>query len=69
MEADVLARLLRTRAALISARAAVAPDRWRLLYAPKLEIIDRDIVPRYSLELQAAALALVGAMPAVPPIE
>jgi len=54
---DVLARLLSTRAALIEARAALAPDRWRLLYAPKLEILDNDILPRFPSELRVAALA------------
>ena len=69
LETDVLARLLRTRAALADARARIAPDRWRLLYAPKLEIIDRDIVPRFPSAMHAAALARIAAMPAVPPIE
>ncbi len=69
LETDVLARLLRTRAALIDAHRAMAPDRWRLLYAPKLEIIDRDIVPRFPSAVHAAALARIDAMPTVPPIE
>jgi hypothetical protein len=69
LETDVLARLLRTRAALADARATVAPDRWRLLYAPKLEIIDRDIVPRFPSAMHAAALSRIATMPAVPPIE
>jgi hypothetical protein len=69
LEIDVLARLLRTRAALVDARARIAPDRWRLLYAPKLEIIDRDIVPRFPSEMHAAALLRIATMPAVPPIE
>jgi len=69
VETDVLARLLRTRVALADARAGMAPDRWRLLYAPKIEIIDRDIVPRFPSAMYAAALARIGAMPPVPPIE
>ena len=69
LETDILARILRTRAALINAYRAMAPDRWRLLYAPKLEIIDRDIVPRFPSAMHAAALARIGAMPTVPPIE
>jgi hypothetical protein len=69
LEADILARLLRTREALINAYRTMAPDRWRLLYAPKLEIIDRDIVPRFSSAIHAAALGRIGAMPTVPPIE
>ena len=69
LEADILARLLRTREALIDAYRTMAPDRWRLLYAPKLEILDRDIVPRFSSAIHAAALGRIGAMPTVPPIE
>jgi hypothetical protein len=69
LEVNVLARLLRTRAAIVAARAGMAPDRWRLLYAPKLEIIDADIVPRFSSPLHAAALAQIGAMSPVSPIE
>ena len=69
LEPDILARLLRTRAALIDARAGMAPDRWRLLYAPKLEIMDRDIVPRFPSALYAAALTQIDAVPPVPPIE
>jgi integrase len=69
LDPDILARLLRTREALVNARAGMVPDRWRLLYAPKLEIIDRDIVPRFPLTLQEAAVARVGAMPPSLPIE
>jgi hypothetical protein len=53
----------------MNARAGMGADRWRLLYAPKLEIIDRDIVPRFPQALQEAAMARVGAMPPCPPIE
>jgi integrase len=69
LDPDILARLLRTRDALMNARAGMGADRWRLLYAPKLEIIDRDIVPRFPQALQEAAMARVGAMPPCPPIE
>ena len=43
--------------------------RWLLLYAPKLEIIDRDIVPHFPSEMHAAALAQLDGTPALPPIE
>jgi integrase len=69
LEQDILARLLRTREALVNARAGMDADRWRLLYAPKLEIIDRDIVPRFPQALQEAAMARVDVMPPCPPIE
>jgi hypothetical protein len=44
-----------TRTAITGARAAMAPDRWRLLYAPKLEILERDILPRFPAYLHRAA--------------
>ena len=69
LETDVLARLLRTRAALIDARADMAAERWLLLYAPKLEIIDRDIVPHFPSAMHAAALARLDGIPPLPPIE
>jgi len=67
LDPDVLARLLATRAALVAAQAEVAAERWRLLYAPKLEILDNDILPRFGPELHIAASGRP--TPAVPPIE
>ena len=64
---DVLVRLLATRAALTDGRAAMAPERWRLLYAPKLEILERDILPRFcEAMLEAVAMML---LPQLPPVE
>ncbi|GBQ81703.1 hypothetical protein AA0311_2679 [Asaia bogorensis NBRC 16594] len=57
LDADTLARLLRTREALVEARSTMVSDRWMLLYAPKLEILERDVLPRFSTELHAAARA------------
>ena len=56
LETAVLARLMRTKDALIEARARMDPDRWRVLYAPKLEIIEHDILPRFASELHAEAV-------------
>jgi hypothetical protein len=67
LDPDVLARLLSTRAALVAARVVLAPERWRLLYAPKLEILDNDILPRFPSELHLAASGR--STPALPPIE
>tara|TARA_A100001391_G_C5080248_1_gene279922 strand:+ start:1272 stop:3044 length:1773 start_codon:yes stop_codon:yes gene_type:complete len=64
---DVLVRLLASRAALTDARATMAPERWRLLYAPKLEILERDILPRFS-EAMLEAVARVP-LPQLPPVE
>lgn len=69
LEAETLARLLRVRAALAEARPRMALDRWQLLYAPKLEIIERDILPRFNAGLHAAAVAMMDRVPAPPPIE
>jgi hypothetical protein len=62
-----LARLLTARAALVAAGGVLAPERWRLLYAPKLEIHDNDILPRFPPELRRAASGR--STPALPPIE
>ena len=43
------------------------PERWRRLYAPKLEILERDILPRFpGGMLEAAAMV---PLPQLPPIE
>jgi integrase len=67
LDADVLVRLNATRAALIDARSRMAPDRWQLLYAPKLEILERDILPRFPSALHGAVAARP--LPTLPPIE
>ncbi|MER9585849.1 site-specific integrase [Mesorhizobium sp. M0276] len=67
LDSDVLARLLSTRDALVAARKTLAPDRWRLLYAPKLEILENDILSRFSPELHLAASGMTA--PALPVIE
>jgi len=64
-----LARLIRMRDALSEARAKLAPDRWRLLYAPKLEILERDLLPRFPAALHSAAAKRLKTTPLVPPIE
>lgn len=69
LEAVTLARLLRMRSALSAAKASMPPDRWRVLYAPKLEILERDVLPRFPSALHAMAVAQLATTPAVPPIE
>jgi hypothetical protein len=69
LEADTLARLLRMRDALIEAKTRLAPDRWHILYAPKLEILERDVLPRFPTAVHAAALERLETTPPVPPIE
>lgn len=69
LEADTLARLMLMRDALAEARGRMALDRWGLLYAPKLVILERDVLPRFPAALHAAASGLVGRLPPPPPIE
>lgn len=69
LEADTLAQLLQMRAALSGAKSGMSPDRWRVLYAPKLEILERDVLPRFPAALHAMASAQIPAAPAIPPIE
>lgn len=67
LDEDVLIRLLATRAALTQGRAGMTSERWRLLYAPKLEVLERDILPRFpSNMLDRMALA---SLPELPPVE
>lgn len=69
LEVDTLTRLLQTRAALAAVKSTMSPDRWRVLYAPKLEILERDVLPRFPAALHVLASAQLPATPAVPPIE
>lgn len=66
---ETLAQILRVRTALTEARSSMSLDRWRLLYAPKLEIIERDILPEFSNEVHAAAAVFAGKLPTLPLIE
>ena len=67
-EVGTLARILRTRQALAEARTGVALDRWRLLYAPQLEIIERDILPKFPADVRAAVAAMAASLPPLPTI-
>lgn len=69
LEPETLARLLRTRAALADSRAMIGDERWRILYAPKLEILERGVLPPFSDELSAEARRLMSGLPPLPPIE
>jgi integrase len=69
LEPETLARLLQTRAALMESRATISTERWRVLYAPKLEILERDVLPRFPDELITEATHLVSGLAPLPPIE
>jgi hypothetical protein len=68
-EAETLARILRTRLELVEARPRMVLDRWQLLYAPQLEIIERDILTEFPADVRAAAEAMMDRVPTPPPIE
>ena len=67
LDEDMLIRLLATKAALTAGRTGMAPERWRLLYAPKLEILERDILPKFPDAMLARAETAT--LPALPPVE
>jgi hypothetical protein len=69
LEPYTLARLIRMRDALREARTRLAPDRWHLVYEPKLEILERDVLPRFSAAIHAAARGWLESTAPVPPIE
>jgi hypothetical protein len=39
------------------------------VYAPKLEILERDVLPRFPNELTAEAMRLMSGLAPLPPIE
>jgi hypothetical protein len=69
LEAETLARLLQTRGALTDSRATMSAERWRVLYAPKLEIVERDVLPRFPADLIDTATQLMSGLAPLPPIE
>jgi len=69
LEADTLAQLMVMRIALADARTGMSLDRWQLLYAPKLEILERDILLRFPASVHTVAGPMVGQVSSPPPIE
>ena len=69
LEAETLARLLQTRVALTDSRATMSAERWRVLYAPKLEILERDLLPRFPAELIDTVAQMMSGLAPLPPIE
>jgi len=67
LSVEIASRLLATRDALLQSRSTMVPDRWEALYAPKLKVLERDILPRFPDDVLAAA-ALIE-KPILPPIE
>jgi len=44
-------------------------ERWRVLYAPKLETLERDVLPRFPADLIDTATQLMSGLAPLPPIE
>lgn len=68
LDLNTLARLMATRAALSEARTRMAPERFALIYEPKLAILERDILPRFPDAMQVQARERAAAI-ALAPIE
>jgi hypothetical protein len=59
LQPEVLARLLAMREVLFEARDSLPEPRWQLAYSAKLEILERDILPRFSAPLFDAAMQML----------
>ena len=59
LNADVLARLLAMRDVLLDARKSLPASRWSLVYGPKLEILEMDILPRFPAQTHDAAMRIL----------
>jgi hypothetical protein len=55
--------------ALVLARARLPPERWDLVYGPKLSILERDILVRFPARMVAAAMVAREHLNRLPPIE
>jgi hypothetical protein len=61
-----LARLIQARDHLRAAAASLHPARWQAIYAPSLQILEQDILARFSTAELAAASALHSTLPPLP---
>jgi hypothetical protein len=61
-----LARLQQARQHLRAAAATIHPARWQAIYAPSLQILENDILPRFGAAEFAAAQALRATLPPLP---
>lgn len=61
-----LARLLQAREHLRHAASSVHPARWQAIYAPPLQILESDILPRFNAAELAAAEPLRATLPPLP---
>ncbi|WP_180727388.1 hypothetical protein [Paraburkholderia largidicola] len=63
---STLARLIQARDHIRAASAVLHPARWQSIYAPQLQILEEDILPRFSAAELAAAHSLVAQLPPLP---
>ena len=63
-----LARLLQARDHLRVASCEIHPARWAAIYAPQLQILEQDILTRFSTDEIATAQRSSGTLPALPPL-
>ncbi len=63
-----LARLLQAREHLSRAAADIHPARWQAIYAPPLQILEHDILPRFSAAELATAQSHCATLPPLPPL-
>jgi hypothetical protein len=61
-----LARLTQARDHLRAAAATIHPARWQAIYAPSLQILEQDILARFSAAELSAASALHSSLPPLP---
>jgi len=69
LDAEHLARILASIAALENARARLDPARWTLIYAESHHILTGDILPDFPDELHAPARAIMATLPVLPVLE
>jgi predicted P-loop ATPase/GTPase len=65
-DAPSLARLLQARDHLRAASTYLHPARWQVVYSPQLQILEEDILTRFSARELATAEPLRGALPPLP---
>jgi hypothetical protein len=65
-DSRTLARLTQARDHLRAAAASIHPARWQAIYAPSLQILEQDILARFSAAELCAANALHSSLPPLP---
>ena len=66
LDVETLSRLLQAKRHYLDYECRIDPLRWEVLYAPQLNIIDREILPRFDPELWEEAERLLKTLPPLP---